>query len=525
MNNKNIINELNKEYQSAIAASTKDKRPKILLCTPEITELPDGLGNAAHLISAKGGGLGDISASLVKYLNETGKYNIHIALPKYDKRIKDLYEISSQQIDRLAIILSGKGIHLVNDSAFSYLSNPYAENRIHSAKRRALALQREIINYLLDAIQPDVVHCNDWMTALVPSAAKAKGIKSVFTLHNIFTEKITLLDIELSGIRPMEFVENLYFEEFPENIRENWEKYFETNPVDFTASAIFSSDYFNTVSQTFLKELVDDVFPQLVPRSIYRTISDKYHQGRAVGILNAPNDTVMPHILKNIENYTYENVEKIKPKNKERFQKEMGLEIRKDIPLFFWPNRLFYQKSPDLLVENAEYFIKKYSLQIAVVANGDTSIEKILQQLSQKLKGKLAYKPFNEELSTLGKAGADFILMPSRYEPCGLPQMEAPRLGTLPVVRATGGLKDTVTQLEPYKNKDGYGNGFLFEILDRIGFEYAVSEAIKFYNLPDDVKYRNIKRIMKESPEKFSMQKTAEKYMEIYDRLIAEQKK
>ena len=79
--------------------------------------------------------------------------------------------------------------------------------------------------------------------------------------------------------------------------------------------------------------------------------------------------------------------------------------------------------------------------------------------------------------------------------------------------------------MEPYKNKDGYGNGFLFEILDRIGFEYAVSEAIKFYNLPDDVKYRNIKRIMKESPEKFSMQKTAEKYMEIYDRLIAEQKK
>ena len=524
MIDKKIAKELDEEYYSSIRVKDKKKAnlPIILLCTPEITELPDGYGNAANFISAKGGGLGDISASLVKYLVEKGAYNIHIALPKYDKRIRDIYEFSSTQIDRLAIILSGKGIHLVNDSAFSYLTNPYAKNRIHSAKRRALAFQREIINYLLDEIKPDIVHCNDWMTALVPAAAKAKGIKSVFTLHNIFTEKITLMDIELSGIRPMEFVENLYFEEFPENIRENWQKYFETNRVDFTASAIFASDYFNTVSPTFLKELVEDAFPELVPRSIYRTILEKYKQGKAKGILNAPNDTVHPKIMKNIVNYDASTVEKIKPINKENFQEKMKLEKNKQIPLFFWPNRLFSQKSPDLLVKNAGYLIRKYGIQIAVVANGDEDMETHLKELTKKFPGKMSFKPFNEELSSLGKAGADFILMPSRYEPCGLPQMEAPRLGTLPVVRATGGLKDTVTHLDPINN---IGNGFVFEILDIMGFEYAISEAVKFFNMSEDIKRRNIKRIMKESLSNFNMKKTAEQYMEIYNKLIGIKRK
>ncbi len=516
--------DLDQQYNEYMRETGKSDKPKILLCTPEITELPNGFGNAANLISAKGGGLGDISASLVKYLNETGKYQIHIALPKYDKRIRDLYHYSSKQIDRLAIVLSGKGIHLVNDSAFSYLTNPYAENRIHTAKRRALALQREIINYLLDAIRPDVVHCNDWMTALVPAAAKAKGIKSVFTLHNIFTEKMSLMEIELSGIRPMEFVEYLYFEEFPENIRENWQKYFETNRVDFTASAILSSDYFNTVSPTFLEELVSDKFPELVPRSIYQTIVQKYNEGKAAGILNAPNDSFAPHLLPHIQSYTAENVMDEKPKNKVDFQNKMGLKVDKNIPLFFWPNRLFYQKSPDLLVENAEYFIKKYNMQIAVVANGDSNIEKKLTLLSEKLSGMLAYQPFNEALSTLGKAGADFIMMPSRYEPCGLPQMEAPRLGTLPVVRATGGLKDTVEHLDPLYPPNGKGNGFVFEILDRVGFEYAISEAIKFFKMDKEIKKANIQRIMKYASENFSMKNTAEEYIKIYDDLIKEAK-
>jgi len=126
---KTITNEISTAYKKLMPTS---KKPKIMLCTPEITELPEGMGNAANLVTAKGGGLGDISASLVRYLNDSKEYELHIVLPKYDNRIKHLAKFTNRQIDRLAFILSGKGIHLVNDSAFSYLSNPYEENKYHS---------------------------------------------------------------------------------------------------------------------------------------------------------------------------------------------------------------------------------------------------------------------------------------------------------------------------------------------------------------------------------------------------------
>jgi len=506
--------EISSEYKRSVKQSAK---PKILICTPEITELPEGMGNAANIVTAKGGGMGDISASLIRYLNESEDFELHVVLPKYDNKIKHMAHITNKQIDRLAIILSGKGIHLVNDSAFSYISNPYQQHKIHTSIRRALAFQRHIINNLLDWIKPDVVHCNDWMTALVPAAAKAKGIRSLFTLHNIFTEKQTLMEIELSGIKPMDFAEYLYFDKFPENIKKNWQQHFKTNNVDFTASAILAADYFNTVSETFLHELTENYFPDIVPDSIYQTIKQKYEQNRALGIINAPNDTVNSKLQANIVNFNKHTLVEGKAANKKDFQKAMGLPQEADTPLFFWPNRLYFQKSPELLIDNAEYLLKKYNIQIAVVANGDTDLEKKFSKLGKKLP-RLAYKTFEETLSNLGKAGSDFILMPSRYEPCGLPQMEAPRFATLPLVRATGGLKDTVEHLNVEANT---GNGFVFEIADKIGFEFGISEACNFYSHPQEVKTPILQRIMSQAKRRFNLKNTAQKYMEIYQELVS----
>lgn len=518
VNNMTFQKEIAQEYGKLL---NKSDRPKILICTPEITELPEGMGNAANIVSAKGGGMGDISASLIRYLNDSEEFELHVVLPKYDNKIKHMAEITNQEIDRLAFILSGKGIHLVNDSAFSYISNPYEQHKIHTSIRRALAFQRYIINELLDWIQPDVVHCNDWMTALVPAAAKAKGIKSLFTLHNIFTEKQTLMDIELSGMKPMEFAEYLYFDHFPEDIKNNWQKHFSTNEIDFTASAILASDYFNTVSETFLLELKDNYFDDIVPDSIYQMIKQKYEQGRALGIINAPNDNVNPKLLHNIINFNKHNMYEKKAENKRDFQKKMGLPLEPDVPVIFWPSRIYFQKSPELLADNTGYFLKKYNMQIAIVANGDEDLEKQFKDLSKKHK-RLAYKNFDETLSNLGKAASDFVLMPSRYEPCGLPQMEAPRFATLPIVRSTGGLKDTVDQLDIQSNT---GNGFLFNIADKAGLEYGISEALKFYAQPRSVKEPILQRIMSESKRKYNLKNTASKYMEIYRKLIAENRK
>ncbi|MBU0756278.1 MAG: glycogen/starch synthase, partial [Planctomycetes bacterium] len=103
------------------------KRPRILICTPEITELPEGMGNAANYIRAKGGGLGDISAGLIRYLYEDGRFDIHVALPKYDNQIRGQTQIGMRELDVLAPLLDRKGIHLVTDSAFSHLDDVYGE--------------------------------------------------------------------------------------------------------------------------------------------------------------------------------------------------------------------------------------------------------------------------------------------------------------------------------------------------------------------------------------------------------------
>lgn len=507
--------EISREFSQIFKKSDK---PRILICTPEITELPEGMGNAANLVVAKGGGMGDISAGLVRHLNDSQEFELHIVLPKYDRSIKHIAALTSQQVDRLAVVLSGRGIHLVNDSAFSYIDNPYAENIIHTPMRRSLVFQRYIINDLLDFIQPDVVHCNDWMTGLIPAAARAKGIKSIFTLHNIFTEKQTMMEIEYSGIRPLDFVEWLYFEIFPENIRQNWKQHFHTNKVDFTATAIFAADYFNTVSETFLQELVENMFPDIVPQSIFEMIKQKHELGRAIGILNAPNDTMNSKVLSDIINFNKYTMMEKKAENKQLFQERIGLPQKADIPLFFWPNRLFFQKGPDILFDNLDYFLKKYKMQIAVVANGDKKLEAKLEKISHKYP-QIAYQHFDESLSNLGKAAADFILMPSRYEPCGLPQMEVLRFGTLPVVRSTGGLKDTIEQLNVNENR---GNGFTFMFADKEGLDYGFQEAMAFYKLPKSVKEKQLQRVMSESKRRFNLQNTAEKYMGIYQKLIKE---
>lgn len=513
----NFTNDIHTEIEQEYSRiSSPHKKPRILLCTPEVTELPQGMGNAANLVTAKGGGLGDISASLIHYLNSNSDFELHVVLPKYDHRIKGMAKITNLEIDKLALILSGKGIHLVNDSAFSWIDNPYQDHKIHSRIRRAYAFQRYIINDLLDWLEPDIVHCNDWMTALIPPAAKSKKIKTLFTLHNIFTERQTMLDIELSGIKPIEFCENLFFNEFPEDIKNNWEKHYSSNLVDFTASAIYACDFFNTVSPSFLTELEQNVFSKIVPESIYRVVKDKIKQQKAIGILNAPADKMNPSILQNIVNFNHVNVMEKKPLNKVVFQKEMGLPAKPDTPLFFWPNRLFYQKSPDLLLNTAEYLIRKYKLQIAIVANGDTILEEKCKKLSEKHHN-IAYKPFNENLSNLGKAGSDYILMPSRYEPCGLPQMEAVKFGTLPIVRATGGLKDSIKQLNFIK---GTGNGFVFDEITEKAFENIIKEALMFYAQPYEVRKPNIQRIMQQSIQLFSLENTAKNYINVYEKLL-----
>jgi len=471
------------------------------------------MGNAANYVRAKGGGLGDISAGLIRNLYEDERFELHVALPKYSSKFADLSQIEERELDELTPILHRQGIHLVADSAFSRLDDLYDETLEHPRVRRAQAFSRHIINYLLDQVRPDVVHCNDWMTGLVPAAARARGIKSLFTLHNVFTEKESCQNVEQSGIDVRRFMHSLYFEQFPVPTKENWTD----NRIDFLASGIHASDIVNTVSKTFLLEIVDKRFQQIIPESVRHTVCEKFQAGSACGILNAPNDSVDPRLSKHITPYYIEDFPEKKAENKLAFQKHMGLDVDANAPLFFWPHRLYPQKGPELILAIVESCITNLGIQLAFVANGDPALQRQLQKLMKDHKGRIAYQPFSENMSELGKAASDFMLMPSQYEPCGLPQMECPRFGTLPVARLTGGISDTVTPLEPLENR---GNGFPFTNYKAVSLNKAITEALIFYSLPDNIRHRNIRRIMQESFDQFSLSNTAKEYIHIYEELM-----
>lgn len=341
----------------------------------------------------------------------------------------------------------------------------------------------------------------------------------MFTFHNIHTGYETLRNIEQSGIDVSRFAYDLYLEDHPDSVANPWEE----TRVDYLLSGIRATDYINTVSPTFLNEIVNGYFPDLLSWQLRSAIRDKYSMGRASGILNAPKGIIDPSVARGLwRNYTVDEVVEGKLENKLEFQRQMGLMQAPEAPLFYWPHRLYDQKGPRLLTEIALSLVSFYrddGLQIAVVANGDQELEQAFGTISCGSGGRIAYRRFNSNLSELGKAAADFIQMPSLYEPCGLPQMEGMRFGTLPVVRATGGLKDTVQHLDVSRDS---GNGFVFNDFMPDALWWAISEAMNFYRVDKKLRTRIIQRVMREAIQHFTLENTTLHYVRIYEQLLGE---
>ena len=521
-----LLTELASELEGRlpnVLVKRKTRRPRILLVTPEVTELPQGMGNLANMVSAKGGGLADISAALVTELTRLG-LDVHVALPRYERQMREQSRISQQEMDRLIGAFKGtEPIHLVQDSAFSHLTDVYEPGDVNVAVRRATAFQRNVINSVFDEAMPEhgkmLVHCNDWMTGLIPAAARARGFASLFTFHNIHSGAETLRNLEQSGIDVSRFAHDLYLEKHPDSVANPWEEL----GVDFLLSGLKAADYINTVSPTFLNEIVNGYFPDLFTWQLREAIRVKYSLGCACGILNAPKGIDDPSVARGlVRNYTADDVVEGKLENKIEFQRRMGLQQNPEAPIFYWPHRLYHQKGPHLVTEIALALVDHYrveGLQIAFVANGDQEIEKACGTISCGSGGNIAYRRFNAGLSELGKAASDFILMPSLYEPCGLPQMEGMRFGTLPIVRATGGLRDTVEHLNIERNT---GNGFVFNDFVPDALWWAVSEAMHFWNSDRKVRARITQRVMREAAKRFTLENTTLHYVRIYEQLLGE---
>jgi len=500
-----------------MAKKNKSSNPRILIVTPEITYLPAGMGNMTQRMSAKAGGLADVSASLVSALFNLGA-DVHVAMPNYRKLFQgDVFNLHEKELKKYHEVLPEDHIHLAEDRIFYYRDRVYS-NQSDEAMRIAMVFQREVINHIVPKARPDLIHCNDWMTALIPGMARRRGIKSLFTVHNIHTRQVSLAQAEETGIDAAEFWMNLYFSENPggyDHARSNV-------AVDLLSSGIFASHFINTVSPRFLWEIVEGWHP-VVPWSVRQEIRNKYHAGCASGILNAPDASYSPETDDAlVRNFTHKDFWDGKRVNKEAFQREMGLDPNLDAPLFFWPSRLDpVQKGPQLVTDILHRTISDYwdrGIQLAVVANGpfEVHFKDIIAKFG--LEKRVAIVDFDERLSRLGYAASDFMIMPSFFEPCGLPQMTAPIYGSLPVVHGTGGLYDTI---RPMDIGNSTGNGFRFDNYDPGALRWGIDRAMDFHALSYETKEPQIRRVIQESVKEFSHQEVARKYIEIYEDMLA----
>ncbi len=495
---------------------THKKKPRILIVTPETTYLPQGMGDWAHSMTAKAGGLADVSAALISSLFKLGA-DVHVALPDYRLMFdSNLDPILRKQRQMIRSRMPNDRIHLAEDRAFFYLPHVYSSHGLENM-HVALAFQREVINHIVPWVKPDLIHCNDWMTALIPAMSRRMEIPCLFTIHNIHTVKTTLAQIEDRGIDAAYFWDYLYYE----TMAVEYESTRETNPVDFLTSGVFAAHFVNTVSPTFLKEIVNGYHDFISPH-LRRELTNKYYADCAVGILNAPDPSFHPKTDTALVNqYSHRDHRIGKLHNKRYLQKKLGLIQDDQAPLFFWPSRVDnIQKGCQLLAEILYKTVHTYwdqKLQIVFVSDG--GFKRHFRDIVNfhNFHDRVAVCDFDENLSRIAYAASDFILMPSLFEPCGLSQMIAAIYGSLPVARDTGGIHDTISHLNLEANT---GNGFIFETYDSNGLFWAIQEAMKFYAQPSHVKNQHIQRIMIHAEKTFNHDVTARQYMDLYEKML-----
>lgn len=311
---------------------------------------------------------------------------------------------------------------------------------------------------------PDIIHCNDWQTALIPVYLDAfykqnvfyKNIKTVFTIHNI----------QYQGKFGYELLQDVLG--LPEERRGIVEY---DNCINFMKAAIQCSDKVTTVSPTYSKEILNPYYSHgldtILKEFTYKTTG--IVNGIDVDVYNPETD---PLIYKN---FASEDVS-AKAENKRCLQEELGLPQKENTPIIGMVTRLVKHKGIDLVKCVFEELLQK-DVQFAVLGSGEWEFETFFHEMAKKYPEKVGLKlGFNPQLAHRIYAGADIFLMPSQSEPCGLAQMVALRYGTIPIVRETGGLNDTIKD-----SHDGTGNGFTFKNYNAHDMQYTVLRALEGY--------------------------------------------
>ncbi|MGL6153638.1 glycogen synthase [Cetobacterium sp. SF1] len=442
----------------------------------------------------KTGGLGDVAQDLPIELKKQG-IEIKVIMPKYSL-INNKYLEKMNYVGHKYMNLSWRkkyiGVDYLNFRGIDYyfIDNEYYFNRekiygeFDDCER--FAFFSKGIYEVLDIIdfKPDIIHCNDWHSGLVPVYKDFYEInpKIIFTIHNL----------RYQGVFGKENIEDVLGLNKNEYFNKNSLEF--NNAISFMKGGINYSNLITTVSKSYVEEIKTEEYGEGLD-GLFREYSWKLK-----GILNGiDKKEYLPHKSKN--------------NKKLELQKKLGLEENLKIPIISIITRLDRQKGLDIIIENLEEILSK-NIQFILLGTGDKKYEDYFYNIGKKYKKNTSMNLFfNEKLAKEIYEGSDLFLMPSYFEPCGLSQMIAMNYGTLPLVREVGGLKDTVEAYDEFKNT---GTGFSFK-------NYSGEELIKILNYALEV-YRDKKRwneIKKRAKkEDNSWSHSAKEYISLYKKAL-----
>ncbi len=462
----------------------------------------------------KTGGLADVSASLPKALTNLSQ-DIRLIIPNYQSlklAEKPIY-MGTIRVDNLPVNIlysrmpgSKIPVWLVDyPDFFGHAGNPYTNEAGQSWPNNSqrfglfcriaveVAMNRANLNW-----KPDIVHCNDWQSGLVPAylSLEKKRPKTVFTIHNIAyqglfpaPEAISLnIPGKLWNAQGLEFY----------------------NMLSFMKGGLVYADHITTVSPTYALEIQTPEFGYGLEGLL------AFRKKQLTGILNGIdieqwNPASDAYIKQTYDESTLE----LKAANKRELQTRMGLPLAEEPPLFGLISRLVRQKGIELVLDSLPELLKM-PVQLIVLGSGEPFIEHRLAEFANRHPEKFALViGYDESLAHLIEAGADIFLMPSLFEPCGLNQMYSQRYGTVPIVRKTGGLADTVIDSLPHSIADKTATGIVFKGASAGSLLEAIKRTLLLYNNPSAWKKIQINGMRKD----FSWRRSAELYLDLYENL------
>ncbi len=459
----------------------------------------------------KTGGLGDVAYALPKELNKEG-YETRVICPLY-KDIPQVYKDQMTKVCEFTVPVGWRNQYCglyrtdLDGTVFYFLDNEFyflrggAYGYYDDGERFAFFNRGvlEAILYMPD-FSPDILHINDWHTGMIPVLMKhfyygtKAYCKTLLTIHNL----------KFQGIYPKQTLTELlglddgYF-------TEDKVKYYDC--ISFMKAAIVFSDYVTTVSPTYALEIQNDFFGEGLNGVLtqYNYKLKGVLNGLDYDINNPKTDT------KIYANYSYGKLEN-KEINKQALQKDLGLVQDKDMPLIGIVSRMTAQKGFDLIIAMIEEIMAE-NVQLVLLGTGDAKYEDVFRYYANRYPERVSSNLFfSDEMAKKIYAASDLFLMPSLFEPCGLGQLIALRYGSVPLVRETGGLKDTIEPYNEYKNK---GNGFSFTNFNAHDMMNVIRYALKIYK-DKDAWRKLMKRGMKCN---FSWENAAKGYIDIYENL------